>query len=106
MKINPIGISAYQQVARTGKTGHTNDINNSAASKLTVQPQNASEPSRISVKTRIIDTGTAMNPSERNALNNLLKVINEKNSANPVYARDTRAQVNSDFVGKLVDVKV
>lgn len=106
MKINPVGINAYQQVAHTGKSGHTNNIHDTAAAKLTVQLQNSSEPSRISVKPRIADAGTAMNLSERNALNNLLKVISEKNASNPAYARDNRVQENSNFVGKLVDVKV
>ncbi len=107
MKINPIGINAYQQVANPAlKRGQANGSNDSTPAKFTVQPQSASEPSRISVRPRIADSSTAMNQSEKNALNNLLKVIGEKTSANSVYGKDNRAVENLDFVGKLVDVKV
>lgn len=107
MKVNSVGINAYQQVANSAiKRGQANGSNDSVPAKFTVQPQNASGPSRISVRPRIAESGTVMNQSEKNALNNLLKVIGEKSSAKSVYGKDNRAVENPDFVGKFVDVKV
>jgi len=108
MKINPIGISTYQQVSRTGKAGQpANATNqNTPAAKLTVQPQNSSDPSRVSLKPRAFDGITAMTKPERNALENLLKVIHEKGFQGAGYARDNRVVDNPDAVGTFIDVKV
>ncbi len=106
MKINPIGISAYQQISRSGNSGPATNTDNSAAAKLTVQPQSISGPSRISVKPRITDAGAALTPPELKALDNLLKIINEKSATNAGYAKDNRATENPSMIGRIVDVKV
>lgn len=106
MKINPIGISAYQQISRTGNTAQPVNSRDSAAVKLTVQPQNTAGPSKISVKPRFMDARMAMSPSEQNALDNLVKIINEKNASNAGYARNSEVAENPELIGRLIDVKV
>ncbi len=96
----------HQQISRTSNAAQPANTRDSAAAKLTVQPQNTAGPSKISVKPRFLDARIAMSPSEQNALDNLLKIINEKNASNAGYSRNNEVADNPELIGRLIDVKV
>jgi hypothetical protein len=108
MKINPIGINAYQQIARTGKAAPSAAGNNQlpAASQVKIQPQSPQAPSRVSIKPHSANNESIMTVAERNALDSLLKIVNEKSAANAGYARDNRTVENPEAIGNFIDVKV
>lgn len=108
MKINPIGINAYQQVARTSKTAQQQNAATQAAeqTKLRIQPQNPQAPSRLAIKPHLSNIDATMTTAERNALENLIKIVNEKGTLNAGYSRDNRTVENPEAVGNFIDVKV
>jgi hypothetical protein len=106
MKINSIGINAYQQVARANKPIQPNANSKLPESQFTLEPQVPGGPSRVSLKPRVSDINAAMNSSERLALENLIKIISQKNSAQSLTAGANRQLDNQEAIGRLIDVKV
>ena len=111
MKINPIGINAYQQmtgqeVARKQIDGDTSDSAPVDKEKVAIPPQADAHSSRLAVKISRGNYAEYLSDEERQALEMLFSRFSDRSRFGPGYVRDIAPTEDDAYLGNKVDVKV
>ena len=109
MKINPLGVQAYQQLARRDQTetvpkdSKADELSNQ---KLAIAPQAQADGSRISVSAARGSFAEHLSPEEQQALEILFARFSQTERFGPSYRKESAATDESNNVGGILDVKV
>jgi hypothetical protein len=112
MKLNPVGISSYQQLGgreatRQAQAESSNQDAGKSQATVAIAPQSESQSSRLAVKIQGGSYADYLSPEEKNALELLFNRFNDKSRFGPSYGRTSSASDGeSAHLGNLVDVKV
>ena len=108
MKVNPLGIQAYQQVNRSdrptseaaaSRTGQTNN------QSVVIEPQATVSKSALAVKAPSGSYAKFLSPEERQALDLLFARFSDATRFGSAYAAKSD-DGGGEQIGRLVDVKV
>jgi hypothetical protein len=107
MKINPLGVQAYQQVAQerqapasSARTART------AEQQVTIEPQAPATRSALAVKAPSGSYARFLSAEERQALDLLFAKFSDTSRFGAGYAARTDDAESTAALGRLVDVKV
>lgn len=109
MKINPIGISSYQQL--TGQDASRKPSADKKAeapgaqSTVLITPQSEAKSSRLAVKAEAGSYADFLSPEEKNALELLFSRYTDRGRFGPSYSRNATEQEESVRLGNVVDLK-
>ncbi|HWR83006.1 MAG TPA: hypothetical protein VN285_06870 [Candidatus Deferrimicrobium sp.] len=108
MKINPVGIQAYQQVDRRsfptgspaeGEALHQNDRT------FTISPQAPEAVSRLAVRPLKGNYSDVLTPEERRALELVFAHLRNSARFGAAYERDIDAAGEGTTLGRIIDLK-
>ncbi len=108
MKVNPLGIQAYQQVNRSdrptsdaaSRTGQTNN------QSVVIEPQSTVSKSALAVKAPSGNYAKFLSSEERQALDLLFAKFSDSTRFGSAYAAASEEASGGEQLGRLVDVKV
>ncbi len=109
MKINPIGIQSYQQLARRDEPAKAPpDIKKTSTSdsSVTISPQTDRVSSRLAVKVPKDSYAEFLTPEEKKVLELLFRRFSDTSRFGPGYSRETENAGEQTMVGSIIDVKV
>lgn len=109
MKVNPLGIQAYQQVNRSDRP--MSDAAASRASRtdsqsVVIEPQSTISKSTLAVKAPSGSYAKFLSVEERQALDLLFAKFSDTNRFGAAYAAESDETAGGEQLGRLVDVKV
>ena len=108
MKINPIGIQSYEQIAhRDRKTPESTEqqINRAENKSVSIEAQDIKSGSALAVKAPSGNYADYLSPEEQKALDILFARFQETGRFGPSYNRENNAQAEK-HVGRIIDLKV
>lgn len=109
MKINPLGVQSYQQLARKDQT-ETIPKDNKAAEPgnqtLAITPQAETAGSRISVSAAKGGVAEQLSPEEKQALEILFARFKQTERFGPSYRKESSPSNENSTLGGMLDVKV
>ena len=109
MKINPLGVQSYQQLARREQT-ETVPKDNKAAEPgnqtMAIRPQSESAGSRISVSATRGSFAEHLSPEEKQALEILFTRFKQTERFGPSYRKESAPANENSTLGGMLDVKV
>jgi hypothetical protein len=108
MKVNPLGIQAYQQMNRSDRT--SSEASASRASlpteqNVVIEPQSGVSKSAVAVKAPAGSYAKFLSAEERQALDLLFTKFSDTSRFGSAYAAET-SEAATEQLGRLVDVKV
>ena len=108
MKVNPVGIQAYEQLVQRDK--HTNlaentKVQNQEVSKVSIKPQSELTKTKLAVKAPSGSYAEYLNPQEKQALELLFGKFRENGKFGTGYSKDSNSS-DTAHLGSVVDVKV
>jgi hypothetical protein len=109
MKINPVAIQSYQQLARRQEPNTAqpeNSTNEPAGRTVTIKPQGEVRSSRLAVRVPGRSYAEFLTPEERQALDLLFSRFKNGDRFGASYRAEEPATENAGPVGRLIDVKV
>ena len=110
MKINPIGISSYQQLtgqeARRKSVAPENEQTGQSKATVAIPPQNETQSSRLAVKVEGGSYADFLSPEEKNALDLLFSRFTDRSRFGQKYNHQTVADEENGQLGRVVDLKV
>ena len=104
MKISPVSIQAYQQVAQRDRTGGQNKIVRSDDQSLTIQPEKKSVSSALAHRISGASYADFLSPEENQALDMLFGKFRGNDQIGSGYQASPGTDEAS--VGRVIDVKV
>lgn len=109
MKVNPIGIQSYQQLAN--RQQQTEKSSADLLEKTTNQPvsipaQDETSESKVAVKVTAGNYSDFLTTEERDALELLFNRFNDSSRFGSGYQTDIKAEAKEKSLGTFVDVKV
>ena len=110
MKINPIGISSYQQLtgqeARRKSVAAENDQTGQSKATVAIPPQSETQSSRLAVKVEGGSYAEFLSPEEKGALDLLFNRFSDRSRFGQRYNHRTAADDDNGQLGKVIDLKV
>lgn len=109
MKVNPLGIQAYQGLARQEKPAadrFDNAIKGAGEEKVVIEPQSPVKKSALAVKVPEGNYSKFLSVEERQALDLVFARFSNTARFGTVYASKTEAAGETVNLGRVVDVKV
>ena len=108
MKVNPLGIQAYQQVNRSDRqpSNATLRTSQTADQSVVIEPQSTASKSALSVKAPSGSYSKFLSTEERQALDLLFTKFSDATRFGSAYAADSDEVAGTEQLGRLVDVKV
>lgn len=109
MKVNPLGIQAYEQLGKQDKqTGLTEGVKaqQELASKVSLKPQSELTKSKLTIKAPSGSYAEYLNPQEKQALELLFGKFRENGKFGVGYSKDSNNNNDTTHLGSIVDVKV
>jgi hypothetical protein len=109
MKVNPLGIQAYQHLARQEKpTAERSDntIKGAGEEKVVIEPQPSVSKSALAVKVPSGNYTKFLSPEERQALDLLFARFGDRSRFGPALDSGTDTSQTGSSLGRVVDVKV
>jgi hypothetical protein len=109
MKVNPLGIQAYQHLTRQDKPAAERPdsaVTRAGEEKVVIEPQPSVSKSALAVKAPSGDYSKFLAPEERQALDLLFSRFSDSSRFGPGYSTDVDANDNDSGLGRMVDVKV
>jgi len=110
MKINPIGVQSYQNLARRDNPAAVKPDGQDQSAKtvdaLSIAPQEQPERPRMAVRPIQASYADNLSPEEQRAMELLFSRFHDTSRFGPGYAKDSQAAPTDDpGVGNLVDLK-
>jgi len=107
MKINPLGIQAYQQVVQERQAPTTGARTPRTAEKqVVIEPQGAATRSSLAIKAPTGSYAKFLSAEERQALDMLFARFNDTSRFGTAYAKGTEETESGSTLGRVVDVRV
>ncbi len=109
MKVNPVGIQAYEQlVQRDKQTNLIEDakVQKQQVSKVSIEPQSELTKSKLTVKAPSGSYAEYLTPQEKQALDLLFGKFRENGKFGVGYSKDSNNNADTTHLGSIVDVKV
>lgn len=109
MKVNPLGVQAYQHLARQEKPTadrSENAITGSGVEKVVIEPQPSVTKSALAVKIPKGNYSKFLSPEERQALDLLFARFSDSSRFGSAYVAETENSDQSANLGRVVDVRV
>ena len=109
MKVNPLGIQAYQHLTRQEKpTADRSDtaIARGGEDKVVIEPQSSVSKSALAVKVPAGDYAKFLSPEERQALDLLFARFSNTARFGHAYSAETEETSSRAGLGQVVDVRV
>ncbi len=109
MKINPVAVQSYRQVARHDRPAGAEALahpEQQTGRNVTIPPQQAGAGPRLAVPTPRSDYSEFLTPEERNALEVLFRRFRYDGGGRPVGVKNESLGGDSPPVGGIVDIKV
>lgn len=108
MKVNPVGIQAYEQLVQRDKQTNLTEnakIQKQEVSKVSLEPQSELTKSKLAVKAPSGSYAEFLSPQEKQALELLFGKFRENGKFGSGYSKDLNSN-NATHLGSVVDVKV
>ena len=108
MKVNPIGIQAYEQLTqREQAPGAVADkqVQSTPEKPVQITPQAEAASSKLAVKAPAGSYAEFLSPEEKQALDLLFSRFRDSGRFGPGYGKDNAAAAEAVTVGNLLDVK-
>jgi hypothetical protein len=108
MKVNSLGIQAYQQVNRSDRqTSNATNLRtgSTADQSVVIEPQSTVSKSALAVKAPSGSYAKFLSTEERQALDLLFTKYSDATRFGSAYAADAQ-ETSGETLGRLVDVKV
>ncbi len=109
MKVNPLGVQAYQQLMRHERpTADRSEpsIKGAGEEKVVIEPQPSVTKSAIAVKAPTGNYSKFLSVEERQALDLLFARFSDSSRFGPAFAAETESSDAGSNLGRVVDVKV
>jgi hypothetical protein len=109
MKVNPLGIQAYQHLTRQDKPAADRPdsaITRAGEDRVVIEPQPSVTKSALAVKAPSGDYSKFLEPEERQALDLLFARFSDRSRFGPGYTAETNAADQNSGLGRVIDVKV
>jgi hypothetical protein len=107
MKVNPLGIQAYQQVGHDRQsTAAGVKTPRAAEQKVVIEPQAAVTRSALAVKAPSGSYAKFLSAEERQALDMLFAKFSDTSRFGSAYANKTEETESGGTLGRVVDVRV
>jgi len=109
MKVNPLGIQAYQHLTRQEKPAAErpeNAIKGAGAEKIIIEPQASVAKSALAVKVPEGNYSKFLSVEERQALDLLFAKFSDSGRFGTAYASEAESTDRAVSLGRMVDVKV
>lgn len=109
MKVNPLGVQAYQTLSRQDKPATDrldSPIKGAGDEKVVIEPQSPVTKSALAVKVPEGNYSKFLSVEERQALDMLFARFSDSGRFGTNYAADSEAANPATSVGRMVDVKV
>ena len=109
MKINPLGIRAYQHPERQDRSAQTENrttAQEATDSTVLVEPQSPVQKSALAVKAPSGSYAQYLSPAERQALDMLFSKFGDSTRLGSAYNEGSDSAESQVTVGRLVDVTV
>lgn len=109
MKVNPLGIQAYQHLTRQDKPAAdplAGAIKGAEAEKVVIKPQSPVSKSALAVKVPEGNYSKFLSVEERQALDLLFSRFSDSARFGTAYAAETEPGNQAASLGRVVDVKV
>jgi hypothetical protein len=108
MKVNPIGIQAYEQLTQREQAPPApaeTQVKSTPEKPVQITPQAEAASSKLAVKAPAGSYADLLSPEEKQALDLLFSRFRDSGRFGPGYARDNAAAAESVAVGNILDVK-
>ena len=108
MKVNPLGIQAYQQLAHERQSPAAAGVKTSRAAeqKVVIEPQAPVTRSALAVKAPSGSYAKFLSAEERQALDMLFAKFSDTSRFGAAYANKTEEAESGGTLGRVVDVRV
>jgi hypothetical protein len=106
MKINPLGIQAYQQVVQERQAPTGARTSQAAEQKVVIEPQGPATRSSLAVKAPSGSYAKFLSAEERQALDMLFARFNDTSRFGAAYTKGTDDSESGATLGRIVDVRV
>jgi len=108
MKVNPLGIQAYQQLAHERQSPAAAGVKTSRAAeqKVVIEPQASVTRSALAVKAPSGSYAKFLSAEERQALDMLFAKFSDTSRFGAAYANKTEEAESGGTLGRVVDVRV
>ena len=109
MKVNPLGVQAYQALSRQDKPAADpldSAIKGAGAEKVVIKPQSPVTKSALAVKVPEGNYSKFLSVEERQALDLLFARFSDSARFGTAYAAETEPANQATSLGRVVDVKV
>ena len=107
MKVNPLGIQAYQQLAQERQAPLTGAKSPRAAEqKVVIKPQDATTRSALAIKAPSGSYAKFLSAEERQALDVLFAKFSDTSRFGSAYAGKAEDSESAATLGRVVDVRV
>lgn len=109
MKINPLGVQSYQQLARKDQAETVSKENKAARTDnrmAAISPQSEAGGSRISVSAARGSFAEQLSVEERQALDILFTRFKQTDRFGPSYRKESAQPNETSTLGGMLDVKV
>ncbi|RKX22346.1 MAG: hypothetical protein DRP35_02140 [Candidatus Zixiibacteriota bacterium] len=109
MKVNPVGIQAYEQLVQRDKQTNLTEGAKSQkqqASKVSIEPQSELTKSELAIKAPSGSYAEYLTPQEKQALDLLFGKFRENGKLGVGYSKNSNNDNETTHLGSVVDVKV
>lgn len=107
MKINPLGLQSYQQLAgRRQPAPPPVEGSRAVDASLTIKPQEQSARSELAVKAPEGNYTNFLSPEEKSALDMLFRRYADSGRFGSAFNRDADSHNSDQALGRVVDLKV
>ncbi len=109
MKVNPLGIQAYQHVNRSDRPTYETTASRAGQSdsqSVVIEPQSTVSKSALAVKAPSGSYAKFLSAEERQALDLLFAKFSDSTRFGSAYAAESDEAAGGEQLGRLVDVKV
>ncbi len=109
MKVNPLGIQAYQHLTRQDKPAADRPdsaIKGAGEEKVVIEPQSPVSKPALAIKVPEGNYSKFLSPEERQALDQLFARFSDTSRFGAAYRAETEPTDQSANLGRMVDVKV
>ncbi len=109
MKINPLGLQSYQQLAGRKQQAPVQvqpEDARAVDTSMTIKPQETSAHSELAVKAPEGNYSNFLSPEEKSALEMLFRRYADSGRFGSAFNRDAESQNSQQAIGRVVDVKV
>ena len=104
MKVNPVSIQSYQQIAQRDRAADRAKIAKADDQSLTIQPEKKSVSSSLAVRVPGASYADVLSPEENQALNLLFSKFRGNDQLGSGYQAGPAADETG--VGRIIDLKV